>query len=227
MTMPYREELDAALARVDALERDNRDLESTAATLREDLLDAQARRPAVSPAPSGESRSSKAASLAFTACVAGFFGFTVALAVIQQPPPTTPPHHEQHVQLEKRSLEIGLCLNTIGPPPQVAGTFRSRQDIEAVQRTAAPCREDLPRLIAEAEGPWQVDDALHTWQETEAELANRIALIVAQKESDPLEEYAHPEMYQLWSEYERTLARRDAAIAMYSIALRRARENGL
>lgn len=216
--MAYREDLDAALARVDALQHESSALEAENTRLRRDLASAM---------PTSEviERTTAPGATALGALVLLATGALVGMAAtLRLERPAHPARSAEEAlsavsrepyALDPSTLELDACVASIGAPPHVAGAYRSRADIEAIVLTAAPCRDSLPDLIAHARVDYPHELALHAWQDAEDELANRIALVTSAFQDDPLAEREHPDAMRLWSEYERTLAVRNAALDLW------------
>jgi hypothetical protein len=113
------------------------------------------------------------------------------------------------------TLELDACALSIGDPVVVTGTYRSSGDIARIRQSRAPCAGQLDALIVE--GAWTPAQwhALDLWRQTEGLLGNTVSMIVREHESDPLGERDDPTATQLWHEYERARARRDAAVVMW------------
>lgn len=188
----YRNDHEAALARVAALE-----LELDKARKSKATPVATSPRPRRKPWP------------VFAASVAGLvvgMASGVALAVVGAP-------DSARVDRDK----LSSCANEIEAP---AGFGADETDphqvapisIKPIARTAAPCRDELHAMIELAQLSRDERDALWKWAVQEDELAGAIARIEVYYASDPYELDSYSTAKQLWIEYDRAHTSRNRAL---------------
>lgn len=197
----YRNDHEAALARVEALEHE--------------LAEArrQRRKPGGAPAPV----SRKPWPLFAAGLIAGSIGIAagVALAVAGSSEPAAlgapaPPHVDRS--------ELASCANTIEAAPPIGAELSDPHEavplpVTALARTIAPCRAELHTLIEVAPVSAEEREALWRWALHEDELAGAISRIEVYYRSDPyqLDNYSTAE--QLWREYSRAYEQRNDALS--------------
>jgi hypothetical protein len=227
--MSYRNDHDAALARVDALQREVAQLRIDAAKnmifdaayqrvdeLEHEVAQLKAKaamgivalpRPPIRPG-AGLLR---AVSITATALCIG-----AGIAMAAAPPAADDAQAVAALDVRVNQLALGACVDAIQPlPPQLSSPRLSAQDIAAVEATGAPCRLQLRQFVAA--GLWSPAerDALENWALAEDQLANTIAMIGVYHGDDPMSLDGGATSAQLWSEYARAHSRRNEAISLW------------
>lgn len=210
--MSYRNDHEAALARIDALEQE-------VATLRAI--------PTTPVAPRRRSRGWLVLAASTAAIVGGVIGgVAVGLAA-----DTTPhPRHPLASSPVDRTF-IKWCADAIQPAPQLD---EERTDpraerpvaVEPIGRTGAPCRAELRELLATPALSPDERDALWKWVVQEDELAGAISRIEVYYGNDPytLDHYASAR--QLWVEYDRAYFSRNRALEQWRRQFTQVHESG-
>jgi hypothetical protein len=211
--MTYRSDHDAALARVDALERENAKLTAENAKLRE-------------PDRTEWNRSTPrhAGSRNLLAIAAG--GTLMATALVAGL--LTAREHEQQTasqRFEVRSTGIARerlekCASQIAQAPKLDAVSTdpralSPASIEPVKSTVAPCRGDLRVYLESSLIDPRERQALEAWRKTEDELAGATSRLVVYYASDPYALDGYTTARQVWVEYDRAVTERDAALAAW------------
>lgn len=183
--MSYRNDHDAALARVDALE----------AELHHMALEYEKLRTAT-PAPAAPRRRVWAA-IAITAGALSAFAIPIGahLAASNAPPaPSIAP-------TPAAPFDLGACVRAIHMPPQLDATrtdpHGAAQPVEPIVASIAPCRMQL---------------APGAWRDAEDQLAGAVSRIVVYYEHDPYALDGYRTARQLWREYDDALAHRYAVL---------------
>lgn len=213
--MTYRSDHDAALARVDALERENAKLTADNAKLREAADGLDWNRGANRERHPGSRRLvaiAASGTLFATALIAGVLGAQ------EQNRQTSQRFEVRSTGIARARLE--KCARAIAPKPaldEVSTDPRALDaaSIEPVKATGATCRDDLRAfldagLIDGRERRW-----LEAWRRSEDELAGAISRLVVYYGSDPYALDGYTTARQVWVEYDRAVAARDDALAAW------------
>lgn len=213
--MTYRSDHDAALARVDALERENAKLTAENAKLREPAEGMDWNGPAYRVRSGSRSVLAIAATgtLFATALIAGVLGAR---------------EHVQEAKLQRfevRSTGIARerlekCARAIGEAPGLDAVSTdprapSPASIEPVKATGAPCREDLRVYLDSGLIDPRERRSVDAWRKAEDELAGTISRLVVYYRSDPYALDGYATARQVWIEYDRAVTARDAAVAVW------------
>jgi hypothetical protein len=196
--MSYRNDHDAALARVDALEAELARVRQAQAVVK----------PAVPRAHRYRRRLGLASAISITA------GTAVAIAMAAtSPAPTESRVATLDTRVSRTTLDA--CIADIHPAPTVANDRLTPAQAATVQFTGAPCRSDLGDMIAEGLWSPREHDTLVIWRDAEDKLANTIAMVSTYYQSSPATLDGYASSPQLWREYQRALGERDKALAMW------------
>ena len=197
--MSYRNDHDAAVARVDALQHEVQRLADENSQLR----DASSKRPAT---VRHSGTAGWVVGAGIVALIAGGFLGIAAGSASNEAAPEQPTPRELE---SRRALET--CLGAIQPRPAVENP-RTSVDVAAVELTAAPCHLDLRDFARRAALSPSERETLDELADAEAELGNRISMMAVYYTSDPLTLDSYATASQLWNEYDRALAARNAVI---------------
>ena len=197
--MSYRNDHDAALARVDALE-------SEIARIKGEQL----------PAPSAEhipARPPWALLAALGASSIVGLGFGIAAGAHADA--VQSPQARQVGRIERALLE--RCADHIQPSPHFTAELADPRaakpvNVDAIVHTGAACRDDLRTFIATSMISNAEHAQLSTWLATEDELSNSISMIVTYYGSDPYRLDGYSTARQLWLEYDRAYFQRKQAL---------------
>jgi hypothetical protein len=204
--MGYRNDHEAALMRVDALE-------SEVARLR----DQAAKKPVVSK-PKRRTP--------WGAIVLSGGGIVAALAIgmmfrgtVQAAPPSAP--LEQEPIVDKAEITTGLfgkCISEIAPIHQtldeVATDPRSgtHESIAWLPKTAARCRAEIATASTSQHITGETRALMQRWGAAEDELGSRLSMITVYYGSDPYRLDNYSTSAQLWREFHRARMERDLAL---------------
>jgi hypothetical protein len=212
--MTYRSDHDAALARVDALERENAKLTADNAKLREAADGMQWR---------AANRVRHPGSRRLVAVVAGGTLFATALiagvlSAHEQTRRTSQRFEVRSTGIARERLE--KCARAIAPKPALDAVSTDPRALDAasiapVKATAAPCRDDLHVFLDS--GLIDADErrSVEAWRKAEDELAGAISRLVVYYGSDPYSLDGYTTARQVWVEYDRAVAARDDALAAW------------
>lgn len=203
--MSYRNDLDAAVARNDALQQEVKRLTDENAGLRTKSVDR--------PRRGNKVVRTIAALSGLGLALAG--GVAVGISTGESEASPAPVHEATQAESwlalhDHLSDELASCADDIAAPP--AEFPRTADDITALERTGATCRAQLREAAAEFLGD---DSTLARWADAEDQLANRISLIRVYVASDPYLLDHGDSVEQLWREYDRALTVRDGALAAW------------
>jgi hypothetical protein len=191
--MSYRNDHDAALARIDALEAEL----------------AKLRTPEPPPVP--RSRWPRVLGVLVPLslmAVSGVFGYA------------SRPHKAAPPAAETREPDLRACKSAIahvsGFDAATADPHATApRDVHAIEPTGAACRSELASLAQDLRLTQQQRDALRRWSATEDELAGDISRIVVYYDSDPYKLDGYTTAGQLWKEYDAAVHSRDAALFQF------------
>jgi hypothetical protein len=200
--MSYRNDHDAAVARVDALQHEVERLAAENEKLR---------------VPAASVRKSSfglgLATVLGGSAVAAIGGLLLGLTTSASgsPPAPEPEPAPSGVALnDLMPMSLADCANAIAPRPTTDP--HKPLDVAALERTGASCRAALRALAAEdANG----EDSVTGWARTEDRLANRISLLVVYYSSNPAVLDGYAAAPRLWTEYDAALTARDAALGVW------------
>ncbi|NVB83808.1 MAG: hypothetical protein HOV81_35865 [Kofleriaceae bacterium] len=213
--MTYRSDHDAALARVDALERENAKLTADNAKLRE-VADGIDRNGAANRVRHPGSRSVVAiaatGTLLATALIAG------VLSAHEQARQTSQRFEVRSTGVARERLE--KCARAIAPKPRLDEVSTDPRaldaaSVEPVKATGAPCRDDLRVFLDSGLIDGRERRLVDAWRKTEDELAGAISRLVVYYGSDPYSLDGYTTARQVWVEYDRAVTARDAALAAW------------
>lgn len=191
--MTYRNDHEAALHRIDALEAELSRVRRSTETS-----------PAPPPAKISRAFVIVLASLGLVSAAV----FKLLPAEAREPEPRAAP------ALAPDLLSLATCRAAIVPSPHLGAASmhpdHPKRPIRALVPTGAACREDIESAAFRATGSQR--DALVTWLRAEDELAGAISRMVVYYESDPIAADGYRSAPQLWSEYDHAIKRRDAAL---------------
>ncbi len=210
--MSYRDDHDAALARIDALEVE--------------LERLQRETPPAAPPPPAR-RPSRTLTL-----VAGVAGTLAAFALIGVFVPEAPHPAPAQPMPAQIALDPGdraalrLCLDMI-ETKHVTGLDEYSTDPHGTARPVAPivavgtaCRDELARLAQNSSLDDAQREAVTAWQADEDELAGAISRLVVYYESDPYKLDGYQTAPQVWRELDLARTERDQLIAKLDARLR-------
>jgi hypothetical protein len=193
--MSYRNDHDAALARIDALEAELAALQSATPE------------PEIAKPRRGVPWLTLGVALSATIAVGTMFGVfefnqginrgreqAVATLTLAPVAPSTRSYDGCRAQI---THPLGLSAGSTDPRG-------SAHDVHAIVHTEAPCRLELQH---------STDPAIRRWSRAENELAGDISRIVVYYEHDPYTLDGYTTAGQLWKEYDAAIVERDAALA--------------
>ena len=205
--MTYRNDHEAALARVDALEQELAQLRKTEP---------------VRPKPSRGGMPGLAIAGGILALAAGVAG-GVAIAIGSEPAavkqPASEVRGEPGVGASGDRGTLTSCANAIQPKPALDAESTNprgphRLSVDAIGRTAAPCREQLHAFVG---GSADERDALWQWAVSEDELAGTISRIEVYYANDPYKLDDYSTARQLWLEYDRACHVRNRVLEQWRL----------
>lgn len=203
--MSYRNDLDAAVARNDALQQEVKRLTDENAGLRA--------KPADKPRRGNKGLRAIAALSGLGLALA--VGITVGISTAESE--AAPVTHEPGTTAEtwlamhdRVSGDLAACADDIAAPP--TGLPATANGLAELERTGAACRLQLREAAAEFLGG---DSTLASWAAAEDQLANRISLISVYVAGDPYLLDHGNDTGQLWREYSKALVARDRALAAW------------
>ena len=211
--MSYRNDHDAALARVDALEQEVAKLRASApaAPHKEHGNASRGGMPVLAVAGS------------LVALVAGIAG-GVAIAIGNED--ASPRIEAQPPVVESVSREtLTACATAIAARPALLDADNTDPhraqpvSVGSLHRTGAACRDELRAMAATASRGER--DALGKWAAAEDELAGTISRIQVYYSSDPYKLDGYATAKQLWVEYDRALDGRDGALRDWRVKFTR------
>jgi len=201
--MSYRNDHDAALARAHALEAEVAHLKADAALRVVSLPKPPVRRGVVGIALA-------------TALLGGALGVAFAGEPVA-PVASDPTPARAMATLDTRINRVALdqCIEGIKPLPTIRGLRLTPLEVTAVEATGAPCRTEIRDYLEQ--GLWSPDEraALTNWAAAEDRLANSISMVAVYHRDDPIRLDGGATAGQLWSEYARAHADRDATIVIW------------
>lgn len=189
--MTYRSDHDAALARVDALEAENAQL--------------QRKLSARTPTKAKPDRRRYWAAVGFIPVVG------ITAAVLAGP---KPPAHEADLESCAQSLAAKPALDATETDPR--GHARP---VVAIARTLG-CASTIEHVLDSAVISDEERLALERWRAAEGELSNEVSLIATYYAGDPYKLDNYASGVQLWREYDRAYDHRQLAIAEWRVAVR-------
>ena len=204
--MTYRNDHEAALARVDALEGELTKLRKHVAQPHVGAL----------PPPSKPFVLVTSCIVALAAGIAG----GVALGVADD---AGAPHEARAGSTTHREV-LAACAAAIerAPPLDATRTDPRRAKsatIEPIARTAAPCRDTLHLVLERDALSAEERDALWKWAASEDELSGAISRIQVYYRSDPYKLDAYATARQLWHEYDRAHEARNRAVDAWRVTV--------
>jgi hypothetical protein len=206
--MSYRNDHDAAVARVDALQH-----EVARLAAENDKL----RAPGPVAAPARKPRLGLGlVTILGGGAVAAITGLMLGLAATASGAPHEAPAPQPLIAGNERAavpdgpMSLADCANAIAPRP--VADPRKPLDVAALERTSASCRTALREL---ARGDVPGDDSVTRWSNAEDRLANRISLLVVYYSSDPAALDSYTAAPRLWTEYDEARSARDAALDVW------------
>lgn len=199
--MSYRNDHDAALARVDALELENARLAGENAKLR-------------APMPAtAESSFGKKATVLFGGAATSI---TVAiLAVVASGSPKA--HHHKAVQAAHVThVDLAACAIGLAAKPELGPKTTDPHEptslrVDPITRTTG-CRDEIRQALDEGVISDVERYVLTRWLTAEDDLANRVSLITTYYGSDPYRLDGYSSAPQLWREYDQAYDRRQVAL---------------
>lgn len=197
--MTYRNDHEAALARIDALEHELAEVRATPARAPEQLL-----------APRYRNR----AGIVMGACTVGLFGGIVGGFVLGSGPDREPRPHaatKPAVSAPVQRDVIRRCADWIQENARIAD--RQPPRAETIAHVGAPCRGELHDYIRSPDLSDGEREALWQWAVQEDELVGDIARIEVYYTNDPEKLDSYASESQLWREYDRAYAGRNRALA--------------
>jgi hypothetical protein len=223
--MSYRNDHDAALARVDALEAE---LEQMAGDY-EQARAALAER--TRPVPRRRTRNGPVVALLLAATSISAGVALVLTASPSEPEAPVAARARAAADIPPASVDLVTCLDGIEASMRVETVFdaettdprgalaRSPQPITGF---VASCRPELARAASDGSLDARTRALFSDWQAREDELTGAISRIVVYYGSDPYQLNGYATAGQLWREFDRARESRDALIRAESPALRRA-----
>jgi hypothetical protein len=203
--MSYRNDHDAALARVDALSSENSQLAAENAKLRAGV-------PIV--APPAEGRVSRGVAALVLATLAGVGVLAATMIAPTHARPRAPRSSSPWKHFDRASLRT--CAKELDVP--LHANFRdtdphgNHQDIGPVMRSTG-CRAEIRDALDNAVISNEERAALVKWGDAEAQLDGSVSMVREYYEHDPYKLDGYSTAPQLWTEYNRALVIRNDALA--------------
>jgi hypothetical protein len=197
--MTYRNDHEAALARIDSLEHE--------------LAGLRDKTPATA-APRRRKRTGLVVAGAMAALGFGVLG-GVALVVASNAPPRRPA-----AEAPVGRDFIVWCADAIQPGPVLDAEHTDPRathpvTVEPIGHTGAPCRDELRRYLDTPDLSSEERDALWKWAIAEDELAGATSRIEVYYASDPYKLDSYSTANQLWLEYDRAYFSRNRALVAW------------